>query len=126
MNIHGLGQVLESMMSNLDFVVVVDLKPEVTRIGRLVYKPLELQVISFEYDLDHHLIKLILSKFIPLAPSGKVVTNSELDGECIFIGLNFCTLSNSLVQIDVIDKGQDHVEDVSIHSALAALSTMNE
>ncbi len=40
MNIHGLGLVLESMLSNLDFVVVVDLKPEVSRIGRLVYKPL--------------------------------------------------------------------------------------
>ncbi|EOX3906955.1 hypothetical protein NI392_09645 [Vibrio alginolyticus] len=126
MNIHGLGLVLESMLSNLDFVVVVDLKPEVSRIGRLVYKPLEFQVVNFEYDLDHHLVKLIISKFIPLAPLGKVVTNSEINGESIFLGMNFCTLSNSLVQIDVIDKGQDHVEDVSVHSSLSSLIQVEE
>ncbi|MDW2326164.1 hypothetical protein [Vibrio sp. 1401] len=114
------------MLSNLDFVVVVDLKPEVSRIGRLVYKPLEFQVVNFEYDLDHHLVKLIISKFIPLAPLGKVVTNSEINGESIFLGMNFCTLSNSLVQIDVIDKGQDHVEDVSVHSSLSSLIQVEE
>lgn len=79
MNIHTLGQLFETILSHLDFLISVKLKPEISYIGRLTVKPMECQIIGLNFEKELHLISLTLSKFVPVAPLGVVPTNFELE-----------------------------------------------
>ncbi len=119
MNIHNLGQIIASMLANLDFIVKVRLKPEHSCLGRLVVHPLEFQVVDFILEKNRNSAILKLAKKIPIAPLGIVKLEGELDSEDVYIELHYDLSTHNLVKVENCSKNFRYISELKVCSSIS-------